>query len=221
MIVLASSRKLGGRCVAGISTVSGDWVRPVSGLPEGLKEHRCQVDGRWPEPLDIVRFDYQERLTDPAQPENVLIGNAAWELIGQLDREDAYDELENILVSGSSLFGNRGRAVKDEVAAEGVEYSLALVEPSSVAFLMRLPEETRGKLKPHALFELGRWGKTEYELPLTDIPAEAAVRAAGVGSFAAEQLGFGNPAKTLLTISLGEVHEGWHSKLVAAVLFLP
>lgn len=216
---MASSRKLGGRCVAGISTDSEEWLRPVSSMPGGLRHFHCRVEGRWPEPLDIVRFGYKERLEDPAQPENLLIDDADWELTGRLEPEDMYARFEGHLVHGPELLGNRGKAMPDHVAAEGVETSLVLVEPDRpVDFVMRPPEETQGKLKPRVLFDLGG---VEYELGLTDIPLESRVREKGVGTYGTEELGLVEPSRTLLTISLGEVHDGWHTKLAAAVFLLP
>lgn len=122
-------------------------------------------------------------------------------------------------MTGPTLFGNRGKAVAEDEAAEGVEESLALVEPTGpVEFIMKPPGETYGKHKPRAVFHLAR---CRYELGLTDMHVEKAVLKAGIGKYTAEELGFGAAANTLLTISLGEAHEGWHTKLAAAALFLP
>jgi len=152
ILVLASSRKLGGRCVAGI-TRSGEWLRPVCGQPRGLRRAECEVEGRWPAVLDVVRFGYQERLRDPTQPENVLIDHSAWELKAQVTPAEAYGRLRPFLTTGTGLLGNRGKAVTEEEAAGGVEASLALVAPTSgVSFLIRPAEETQGKLKPRAVF---------------------------------------------------------------------
>lgn len=181
ILVLASSRKLGGRCVAGI-TRSGEWVRPVSGRPQGLFKAECAIEGRWPEVLDVVRFGFSEHLEDPAQPEN------------------------------------RGKAVTEDDAAEGVEASLTLIEPESgVIFSMRPPEEEHGKYKPRVVFN---FASKRYDLVLTDVPLEEAVRRAGVGEHMAEDLEIGDTDRALLTVSLGEAHNGWHTKLAAAVLFL-
>jgi hypothetical protein len=217
ILVLASSRKLGGRCVAGI-TREGKWVRPVSGAPHGLFKAECGMEGRWPEVLDVVRFGFDKTLEDPAQPENVLIDGSAWELRRQLAREEAYGRLGPFLADGPLLLGNRGKAMTEDEATEGVDASLALIEPSAVNFLLRPPAETYGKLKPRVKFE---FSSAEYELGLTDISIEEAVRRAGIGEYSPEDLGVGGDGPLLLTISLGEVHEGWHTKLAAAVLSLP
>ncbi|HEX6456636.1 MAG TPA: hypothetical protein VF009_08985 [Solirubrobacterales bacterium] len=217
ILVLASSKKLGGRCVAGI-TRSGEWVRPVSGESHGLFKAECEVEGRWPELLDVVRFGYAERLADPAQPENVLIDGSPWELRKELAREGAYERLAPFFSDGPTLLGNYGKAMSEEDATEGVEASLALIEPSNLSFLLRPPEDTYGKLKPRVTFE---FSSTRYELGLTDIPLEEAVRRAGVGEHSPLDLGVDIGGPVLLTASLGETYEGWHYKLAAAVLFLP
>lgn len=204
--------------MAGI-TKSGEWVRPVSGEPHGLFQAECGVEGRWPQVLDVVRFSYVERLEDPAQPENVLIDDSPWELIKKLPREEAYKRLGRCLSKGPALLGNRGRAMPEEKASEGVEASLALIEPAAgISLLMRPPEKEGGKLKPRVVFD---FGSRQYGLPLTDIPIERAVRDAGVGEYKPQDLGFDASGPTLLTISLGEEYDGWHYKLAAAVLFLP
>lgn len=217
ILVLASSKKLGGRCVAGI-TKRGEWVRPVSGEPRGLLKTECEVDGRWPELLDVVRFEHEGPLETIGQPENVLIDGSPWELRRQLPREEVYARLSRFLAAEPLLLGNRGKAMTEEHAAEGVDASLALIEPTAVTFLLRPPEETYDKLKPRVRFE---FSSTEYELGLTDIPTREAVRRAGTGEYSPEELGIAQGGPLLLTISLGEAHDGWHTKLAAAVLALP
>jgi hypothetical protein len=217
ILVLASSKKHGGRCIAGI-TREGEWVRPVSGGAHGLFKAECEVEGRWPELLDVVSFGYAKNLDDPAQPENVLIDGSAWELQKQLPREGAYARLAPFLSDGPALLGNHGKAVPEDDAAQGTEASLALIEPSNLAFLLHSPEETYGKLKPRVVFE---FCSSRYELGLTDMPLEKAVRRAGVGEHSPADLGIDLGGPALLTVSLGEAFEGWHWKLAAAALFLP
>jgi len=164
----------------------------------------------------VVRFGYRRRLGDPTQPENVLIDHSAWELKDQVPPEDAYERLRRFLATGPGLLGNRGKAMTEEEAASGVEASLALIEPTSeVSFLMRPAGETYGKLKPRAVFD---FSAKRYELGLTDVSLEEAVRRAGVGEHGPAELGLACSGPALLTVSLGEAHEGWHTKLAAAVL---
>lgn len=162
---------------------------------------------------------YVRRLKDPIQFENFLIDDSHWVLRKKVPPAAAYERLRGYLDRGTSLFGNRGAAVTEGEAAEKADGSLVLVEPTAeISLLMRPPEEEYGKLKPRVAFHLGR---NQYKLPLTDVPIEEAVKAAGVGEYAPEDLGFDTSGHTLLTVSLGEVYNGWHHKLAAAVIFLP
>jgi len=218
ILVLASSKKRGGRCIAGINR-EREWVRPVSGGRQGLFLTECGIGREWPEVLDVVRFGHRGRLEDPVQPENLLIDDSPWELIKKIPPEDAYKRLGGYLDRGPRLLGNRGAAVKEEEAVENAEGSLALIEPAAgISLLMRPPEEEYGKLKPRVAFAFRR---RHYELPLTDVPIEEAVKAAGVGEYSPQDLGFDSSGRVLLTISLATEYNGWHHKLVAAVLFLP
>jgi hypothetical protein len=178
----------------------------------------CAVDGRWPEVLDIVRFGHLGTAGDPAQPENVLIDGDEWRLIDELGPAEAYSELAPHLATGPRLLGNRGGAVRADEAAEGIDASLALIEPPHVEFLLRPAAETHDKLKPRVVFRL--FGRN-FELNLTDFAVRQRVLDAGLGTHNADDLGFGGADHTLLTVSLAEAYQEWHSKLAAAVLFLP
>ncbi|HXR59873.1 MAG TPA: hypothetical protein VN732_00940 [Solirubrobacterales bacterium] len=218
ILVLASSKKHGGRCVAGVNK-AGEWVRPVSGGHHGLFLAQCGIGRHWPGVLDVVQFGYLRQLDDPAQPENFLIDGSAWRLSKQLPPEEAYGRLRRFRAKGPQLLGNRGKAVPEEEAAENGEGSLALIEPTAaVSLLMRPPEEEHQKLRPRLVFD---FGGRRYDLPLTDVPIEEAVKKTGVGEYAPEELGFDASGRVLVTVSLGEAFNGWHHKLAAAVLFLP
>jgi hypothetical protein len=221
IIVLACSKKLGGRCVAGISTESGRWVRPVSGRNHGeLEPAQYRIDGRAPRPLDVVRLDLVERLDDLAQPENVLIDDEApWRLVDSLDPAHAYARLRRHLSRGPRLFGNRGFAVHTDAAELGVEASLALVEPDSEAeFFLGRGREGKGPMRPRVGFGLRG---SRYELVLTDFLVAPRVWELGEGVHSAADLGFPTASHVLITVSLGEPKGEWHPKLGAAVLLLP
>jgi putative nucleic acid modification protein with dual OB domain len=215
IIVLASSKKHGGRCVAGISTSSGEWVRPVSGLGEGeLYPFHCRVDGRLPAPLDIVEFGYERRLDDSIQPENVPIADEPWRLTGILDPDAAYEELRAGLVSGPELFGNCEREVDEETAREGIPSSLALVEPEELRFAVNPPYRS-GPFKPRAAFALAG---QDYDLPVTDMEIRPRLMKAGLGGHAQADVGLDPENRTLMTISLGTPKFGACWKLAAAFL---
>jgi hypothetical protein len=216
IVVLANSKKLNGRCVAGISTKSGKWVRPVSDLPRGeLKPHHYEIDDRSPEVLDIVRFGFEEHLEDPIQPENVLLNDDEWQSLDRLDPKRAYRRLRSHISTDPLLFGDNGKYIAEDVAEEGVDESLTLVEPEDeLEFRVR---GLNGGRQARVVFRLG---SEQYDLPVTDPVAEGQIKAAGVGRHAPGAIGFPTSGRVLLTVSLGEPFEDCCWKLVAAVVFL-
>jgi hypothetical protein len=190
IIVLANSRKLGGRCVAGISTRSGCWVRPVSRLPHGqLEPAHCRVEGRQAQLLDVVEI------------------------------EEAYQRLRPHLTRGPRLFGNGGAAVPDETAQQGMGASPALVQSTRpLEFLQVPPHPGKVRRRQQVRFRLG---PQTYELVLTDFTVGPSMAPLDCGEYSAVDLGLAAGAHSLVTVSLGEPHEGWRPKLAAAVLLLP
>jgi putative nucleic acid modification protein with dual OB domain len=219
MIVLANSRKMGGRCVAGISLETGKWVRPVSSRSEGeLSPGDCAVEGRPPRPLDVVRFPYRHRLKDPAQPENVLIDDGGWELASMVKPGEAHDLLGQYLVPGPALLGGTEKGVADAVAQKGLDASLCLVEPGSIEFVSEPPFAPGSRRRARAVFDLdGQW----YDLGITDSLVAPRLKSAEYGRYSALDLDFSDPAHTLLTVSMTEPLNKTRWKLAAAVHLLP
>lgn len=216
---MACSMKTGGRCVAGISTQTGEWVRPVSDLAEGqLAPHHYLINGREPRLLDVVRFEHEGPTSEPAQPENVLIGDEPLEAGGRVVPGEAYGRLSPHLVDGPELFGNFSDSLPGEEAELGVPSSLALIEPQSLWLELRQPRMGRGRSKPRALFELS--GST-YDFGLTDRVVRPRLFRATHGTHTLPELGFAPAVHTLLTVSLGGVFRGSCWKLAAGVVFLP
>lgn len=219
ILVLANSRKWGGRCVAGVSIRDGRWVRPVSDNPHGaLQPRHHRIDGRDVEPLDVVSFEHDGRVDDPSQPENVKVGSSRWWLTGRVATGEAPKVLSPHLVDGPVLLGNRGAAMPEDDALKGVDASLALIRPAQVDFCLEPPSKGTSKPRPRARFELDG---QQYNLALTDLQLRPRLLAAGLGVHGLDDLGLDPNADVLLTISLAEARDGWCTKLVAAVLVLP
>lgn len=218
IVVLANSRKPGGRCVAGISTETGRWVRPVSGhSPSGaLSLSDCRVEGREAQLLDIVRFDYAEELNDPCQPENMLIDHSPWELAGSLAAEEAYGFLEPHLTRGPALLGGTEKGVDEEIAQRGLSASLTVAEPNEIRFRSQDNPFRPGR-QARAIFNLG---PAEYNLSISDLVVAPVIKQAGDGDYLPADLDFPNLPHTVLTVSLAEPFDGTRWKLVAAVQFL-
>ena len=72
ILCLANSKKHGGRCVAGLRTDGGGWVRPVADTEDGalFPEHYMLPDGSEPRIMDILRISPRECRPRPHQPEN-------------------------------------------------------------------------------------------------------------------------------------------------------
>lgn len=217
MIVLANSRKPGGRCVAGISMDSGVWIRPVTARSStgALSERDCRVGNRMARPLDVVRFAYSSRVGDPAQPENVTIEEQDWELLREISPAVAYPLLRPHLAPGPALLGGTEKGVDDRVAKAGMDASLTLVEPDSITFRAQ-DNPFKPVRQARAIFEIAG---QRYDLSITDRVVAPVVKQLEDGDYTAGQLGF-EGGHTVLTVSLAESFKGAFWKLAAAVLFL-
>lgn len=208
MLVIANSRKLGGRCLAGISLDDGSLLRPVGPAPRSeLYLSQCNVEGRQPALLEVVEFDHLGHDGDDTQPENVVIAETPWSRGDQIPRAEALAMLRDIKHTEAHLFGNFGKAVHADVAVQGLPESLLVVEPEKIRF------EHRAHAHARVLF---RHAGRDWDLPLTDFDVYPKVLAAPVGTYMPESLGL--MSTLLLTISLALPHNNFHSKLIASVL---
>ena len=82
-ICLANSRKLSGRCVAGIRTDGQGWVRPVSKKPYGtLSSDDYRLEGtREAGLLDVITVDFAGLRPEPHQQENMVLGRERWSML--------------------------------------------------------------------------------------------------------------------------------------------
>ena len=98
IVCLANSRKINGRCVAGIEIADGQrlgWIRPVSAREhQEVSEYERQYqNGADPRVLDIMDVPLLKAQPHECQQENwlldpeqywVKIGSAAWDELGRL-----------------------------------------------------------------------------------------------------------------------------------------
>jgi hypothetical protein len=86
IICLANSWKRGDRCIAGINSLKGKWIRPVSSLPDGQipKEMRL-IDGREPALLDVLEIPLAKTGPDFGfECENFSVLPGKWRKVGQV-----------------------------------------------------------------------------------------------------------------------------------------
>jgi hypothetical protein len=218
MLVLASSQKLGGRCVAGLGLDSGALVRPVSPTETGaLSLADCRVDGDWPKLRHVVAFGHRGHDGRPWQPENLELDGSAWTRLPALSGAEIDTLLEGRLHTDRALLGNRGAAVPVEECADGADASLALVAPSEIRFEHEQVSWGSGS-RPRVWF---RHRGRRWKLPVTDFTLRPLLLRRPFGVYDWDDLELDARRRVILTVSLGEPHEGWHYKLVAAVVRLP
>ncbi len=215
VICLANSWKHGGRCVAGLRTDGGGWVRPVSVEPEGVLQawHYTLTTGGEAALLDVLRMRLTQPRPDPHHPENWLMDYGLWSLTARPLPPAAREILRQSLAPGPDLLGDRqDRIAYADLVKRPVLSSLALVCPEGLSWQVRQDGPT-GKRRTRAVFSLAG---ARYDLPVTDPVRLQSLASRALGSYPDED------AETLLTVSLGEPfgRDGYCYKLVAAVIAL-
>jgi hypothetical protein len=215
-VCLASSRKLSGKCVAGI-TMSGEWIRPVSSEPGGALYTQDYIlnDGSEPAPLDVIRID-ASRAPQPHQPENWLISGKQWQRLRRLNRQEAKPRLQRAATPGPYLLGGPSDRISHEDLVEHpVQSSLCLVEPAELRW--RITTNMRGSRQVRAMFSLAG---AEYDLSVSDPAWENRLGALEIGTYDNAEAGIAASQSTFLTVSLTEPFNSNCFKLVAAVIVL-
>ena len=205
-LLLASSKKLGHRCIAGISLESGQWVRPVSTAGGGaLSTYDCGIHGRYPALRDVVRFEAEAACPLPAQPENVLVGTSPWTLERRLTHAEAGAIIEDHLAEGPGLLGSQSQTITvAEVLAQPLAASLAVVEPDDLEFEREEVPWGNGS-RPWAQLWLGG----EYHaVRLTDVIVRPQLLKQKPGSYSLKSLGIEPPPRVAVTVSVGEAFDG-------------
>lgn len=217
LLCLANSRKLSGRCVAGIE-LSGDqrlgWIRPVSAREhEEVSEYERQYeDGSDPRVLDVMDVPLLEARPKGYQQENWLLDpDHYWQKVSRAewrDLERLADSMAPLWIDGNSTYNGRN----DRIAlaeAGGLTSSLRLVRVDRITLSVFKPGEAFGNPKRRVQGRFVHHG-TEYHLWVTDPGYEREYLSKPDGDY---ELG-----ESFLTVSLGEPHDGACYKLVAAIV---
>ena len=212
-LCLANSFKHGGRCIAGVelskdalgnfSVVESQpgcpkWIRPISYSAAG--EIPNAIAANIPV-LSVIQVDGAVDAPMQAQSENVHYSG-----LKAIKRFNPWDvELLAKCVDSyhGNLFGNRGKSLHPDSFAVGT-YSVMMVKAENVKVKLN---NNYGKTQYRAFFV--HCGKM-YDLPITD----------PVYLIDLEKRNVSEEEKPIvyLTLSVGVLHDGWHSKLVAAVI---
>lgn len=218
IVVLANSRKISGRCVAGKEvdgTGLGDWVRPVSARPAGeLSEGDRQFqNGTDPKLLDVIQIPMSKHSPHGFQTENHEIDDQFYWV---RKRKCTPAELKAALDSPTKLWDNSsssGNGLHDRVddaTAATLKDSLLLIEVPKLTISIAVEGAAfnNAKRKVRGAFT---YKNTRYILTITDPVIEREYLKKADGEYDA--------GAATLCISLGESFQGYAYKLIAGVIF--
>ncbi len=220
IVCLANSRKISGRCIAGVEEHEKplQWIRPVSSRDnQEVSEYERQYeDGSDPRVLDIIDIPLLGHRPDGYQRENWLLDpDHYWR---KIDTADWYDleEYAELSVPRMTLWPNGSSSAdhmnnRVQLAEAGKETSsLKLVHVDALELRVFWSSGPYPKRRVQ-----GRFGFSgeDYALSVTDPVIERAYRRKADGTYQLDEC--------YLTISLGEPFHGFCYKLIAAVLEKP
>lgn len=212
ILCLANSYKHGGRCIAGVEVSINDgklaikkssygipvWIRPVSHSAAGEVP---LSDALGIKVLSVVKVCNAQYAGNASHSEDHYYSKL--ELLDTLNPSDNFlnaftDTWHNY------IFGNRGRALTPQDFQSG-DYSLMLIRTEGCEVYL----DTRYTPKPRIKFQ---YSGAVYDFPITDpdflnkLQANPTLYKSGYGT-------------VYIVASLGVVHDGWHSKLAATIIF--
>ena len=217
LICLANSYKWNHRCMAGLRTDGGGWIRPVSASEHGelqYSQYRLP-DHSEPHLLDVIRVGLSHRQPLPHQPENWLVDDTPWVLLERPASAAHAHRVAAAVRRGPQLLGNTGRSVPHaQLLRRPAQESLVLVEPTDIRWHTEFNTYELRNM-PRVLFLLG---DVRYDLPLTDPTYAGPLQRRAAGDYKSADLGIPEDGTILFTISLGDPLDGICYKLVAAVI---
>ncbi len=218
IVCLANSRKLSGRCIAGKEILSdgrpGAWVRPVSDRETGeVSEYERQYeDGSDPRVLDVIDVPVLNAQPSYFQQENWLLDpEYYWSKIRGMTRNeltDFVDPVTPLWIDGHSSFnGLNDRIPLHE--ANGLDSSLRLIRVDRLELVVLQPGRDFGNYQRRVQ---GRftYSDADYWLRVTDPIYERRYLKRPDGNYEIDEC--------YLTVSLGELYQGYSYKLIAAII---
>lgn len=222
IICLASSRKRGGWCIAGLRSDGQGWLRPVGLGSEGTlyPAQFTLTNGTRAQVLDTLRVGVSHPLPKPHQPENWQLDGTRWELVARPPVGAALPALEAAVRAGPTLLGSLGSSVPCESFTQNpASASLTLVRPRHIHWVVEKHSKT-DKWQTRVRFDLE--GGAAYDLSVTDPAWQRRMIGRAEGApHSRDDLGIPADADVLLTVSLGEPYNDRCYKLTAAVIVLP
>ena len=214
MICLANSKKLGGRCVAGLGWDGKKysvWIRPVSTYGKGeLSFEYRYSDNTEAQLLDVVDLTLLKPNPHGCHSEDFFVdGTKKWKLRERL----TYKSILPLVESATTLWVNGQNTANgtndklDEVVASSLKNSLKLIKPVQMTMAATLEW---GKRKVRGTFQLG---SMHYILSITDPRIEQEFGSYEVG--ASREV-----SDPILCISISEVLDAQSAcyKLIAGVI---
>jgi hypothetical protein len=217
LVCLANSRKLQGRCVAGIE-LAGDlrvgWVRPISAREheEVSEDERQYEDGSDPHVLDLMEVPLIEPRPKAYQQENWLLdADYYWRRVGRVTWDDLKrlaDPVGPLWINGHSTSNGLNDRIPLDLVG-GIGGSLRLLRVERLTLAVFKPGEAFGNPKRRVQGRFHHAG-TAYHLWVTDPSYEREYKAKVDGTY---EIG-----ESYVTVSLGEPHKGSCYKLIAAII---
>ncbi|WP_432216868.1 dual OB domain-containing protein [Pseudomonas kribbensis] len=219
-VCLASSKKPGGRCVAGKiwgGDGHGSWIRPVSNREnDSISDpERTYANGLVLQHLDITSVTFSNLQNHQYQIENhVICHPPLWTSASRVGLEGLAQLVDTPQHLWEPNYHSTG-GVNDRVPPgllTAQRQSLYLIRPESASVRVSAEGADFGdhRLKVRATF---RYNQRQYALKITDIQAENDYLRRGAGTYQLSE-------NSYFTVSLGDLdpRTGYAYKLVAAIL---
>jgi hypothetical protein len=154
--------------------------------------------------LDIIEIEvtgYPDE--ENYQSENALFRKKSIRVIGSFDCA----QLNQLCDNRGLIFGNRGKAVSDEVI-KNLSYSLMLVHTNQFEVIEKTYDDNPDWPKHRLVFS---YNGHQYDLPITD--------PVFIHDYKSDPDILEDAEGIYLSLSLAIVHNNWHSKLVAGIIY--